>query len=196
METKDFQHRWKKLNKFVETLNEKIVYLLDHHENDFLKAFKIQMYKLQEELTILKMNMDERILREKRNKKILVLQKHLEYFRCQAVRLERERIGYISEIGSLRKELDAVQKDKKYFESFVIEARQENEQLKEKIRNMEFNHDKQILELAQNNKDKIGKYVEDLNKIQVASRRHPKRKAEVPKPVKIVNRNYSKDRKK
>lgn len=196
MEHREFQENWKRLNKFVEVINEKVHQLIDHHENDFLKAFKHQMYKLQEELTILKMNMDERILREKRNKKILVLKKHLEYFRCQAVRLEKERIGYIDEIGKLRKELDAVKRDKKYFESFVIQARQENEKLKDHVRNLEVNHSKHLIDIAENNKTKIHQYVEDLKKIEIAPRHNPKRKPEVPKPLKVVNRAYSQNRKK
>lgn len=139
--------------------------------------------------------MDERILKEKRNKKILVLRKHLEYFRCQAVRLEKERLGYISEIDRLRKELDAVQRDKKYFESFVIEARQENEKLKDSMRNMEFNHNQQIVKLAENGKEKIHQYMDELQRIEIAPRHNPKVKPELPQPVKVVNRSYSKGRK-
>lgn len=67
--------------------------------------------------------MDDKIQEEKRNKKILILQQHLNYFRCQATRLEAERNGFIEKISVLEKELKGAQRDRKYFECFLREER-------------------------------------------------------------------------
>lgn len=114
---------WQTLTNRLTNINKNISQLLTAHEEQFLAAFTHQMHKLQEELTILKINMDERILQEKRNKKILVLQQHLNYFRAQATRLEAERNSFLQKISTLEKELEGARRDRKYFESFLREER-------------------------------------------------------------------------
>jgi predicted nucleic acid-binding Zn-ribbon protein len=139
--------------------------------------------------------MDDKILKEKKNKKILVLQKHLQYFRCQAVRLEKERRGFVKEIENLKKELDAVKRDKKYFESFVIQSRQENENLVWQICDLENNHREQIEKFAEKRKDDIYRFAKELEDVKVAKKRKLPRKEKLVKPIRIVNRAYGKERK-
>ena len=81
--------------------------------------------------------MDENILRFKNDKKIKSLEKQVDYFRSQALRLKTERDGssssseFVAKIASLKEKLDCAVQDKKYFEAFVIEARKENKELKD-----------------------------------------------------------------
>lgn len=81
--------------------------------------------------------MDENVLRFKNDKKIKSLEKQVDYFRSQALRLKTERDGtpdspeFLAKIASLKEKLDCAQQDKKYFEAFVIEARKENKELKD-----------------------------------------------------------------
>lgn len=119
----EYMGHWNTLTVRLADINTAISTLLTAHEEQFLAAFTHQMHKLQEELTILKINMDEKILQEKRNKKILVLQQHLNYFRAQATRLEAERNTFLEKIDTLEKELDGARRDRKYFESFLREER-------------------------------------------------------------------------
>ena len=123
----EYMVHWKALTDKLTDVNTAISTLLTSHEEQFLAAFTHQMHKLQEELTILKINMDEKILQEKRNKRILVLQQHLNYFRAQATRLESERNKFIERISLLEKELDGAKRDRKYFESFLREERKATE---------------------------------------------------------------------
>jgi hypothetical protein len=83
--------------------------------------------------------MDENILRFKNDKKIKSLEKQIDYFRSQALRLKSEREGtpespeFVAKITSLKEKLDCAVQDKKYFEAFVIEARKENKELKDAL---------------------------------------------------------------
>ena len=65
--------------------------ILDEHELDFLRSFKLQMNTLEKEFAKMKKKIDQNYIQEKRHWKILRLEKQLEYFRCQALWLEEER---------------------------------------------------------------------------------------------------------
>lgn len=129
----DILQKWNHLNTTLDNLNANFDKVLDAHESDFLMAFKHQMFRLQEQLKTLKDNMDDKLLTYKRDKRILLLEQQLDYFRCQAVRLEKERIGFINENKRLKQRVSALSEDKKYFEVFVIQARQEVEELRKQI---------------------------------------------------------------
>lgn len=126
-EIPEYKLHWGKLTDRLANINTSISTLLTAHEEQFLAAFTHQMHKLQQELTIMKINMDEKILQEKRNKKLMVLQQHLNYFRAQATRLESERNTFIETIRTLEKELDSAKRDRKYFECFLREERKVSE---------------------------------------------------------------------
>jgi len=126
-EMPEYKQHWSKLTERLANINTSISTLLTAHEEQFLAAFTHQMHKLQQELTIMKINMDEKILQEKRNKKLMMLQQHLNYFRAQSTRLESERNGFIETIKTLEKELDSAKRDRKYFECFLREERKISE---------------------------------------------------------------------
>lgn len=89
--------------------------------------------------------MDENILRLKHDKKLISLEKQVEYFRSQALRLKSEREGrlysteFVLKITLLAERLDCAEQDKNFFEAFVIEARKENKELKEQLATAEKN---------------------------------------------------------
>lgn len=141
--------KWEELNSIVDNTNQKFDKILTLHENDFLKAFKLQMFRLSEQLETLKAKVDDKLLAQKRDKKIMTLQQQLDYFRNQAVWMEKEREGYIVEIKKLKQKVDALKDDKLYFESFVINARKENNSLQERIRMLEEHGNKQIVKIVE-----------------------------------------------
>ena len=103
--------------------------------------------------------MDDKLLSYKRDNRIIILQGQLDYFRGQAVRLEKERENYITENKKLKQRLNALRDDKLYFETFVIETRQENADLKRVIKEMEEKGNRNIMEFVEKhhkeNKDYI-----------------------------------------
>lgn len=92
--------------------------------------------------------MDESLIKYQHDKKLKALEKQVEYFRSQALRLKSEREGtlrlpeFVQQIDTLKEKLDACQLEKKYFETFMIESRKENKDLKDQIQK----GDKQIIE--------------------------------------------------
>lgn len=84
--------------------------------------------------------MDQTLLKLQQDKKLKALEKQVEYFRSQALRLKSEREGktiltqeFVQKIAILKEKLDACQLEKKYFETFMIESRKDNKELKERV---------------------------------------------------------------
>ena len=75
------------LKQQVNRLDSHIDSVLQKHEQDFLNAFKCQMFNLYSQLTDLKKKNDENELKLKRDEQINKLQNSLEWFREEAVNL-------------------------------------------------------------------------------------------------------------
>lgn len=75
------------LKSQISTLDSHIDNVLQRHEQDFLNAFKCQMYNLYSQLKELKKKTDENELKLKRDEQINRLQKSMEWFREEAVKL-------------------------------------------------------------------------------------------------------------
>ena len=75
------------LKQQVNRLDSHIDSVLQKHEQDFLNAFKCQMFNLYSQLTDLKKKNDENELKLKRDEQINKLQNSLEWFREEAVKL-------------------------------------------------------------------------------------------------------------
>lgn len=76
-----------------QNLEAKVSEMLEFHETDFLRAFKHQMNIVSEELKMLREKMDENLLKLAHDKKLKSLEKQVDYFRSQALRLKHEREG-------------------------------------------------------------------------------------------------------
>lgn len=105
---------------------------------------------------MLKEKMNENVLKLQHDSKLKSLEKQVEYFRSQALRLKNEREGilnnitieFVKTIDLLKDRLDCVTQEKKFFEAFVIEARKENRGLKDHIAKNEREIMEKIKELA------------------------------------------------
>lgn len=67
--------------------------MLEFHETDFLRAFRLQIGKITIELDMMRNKMDETLIKYQHDKKLKALEKQVEYFRSQALRLKSEREG-------------------------------------------------------------------------------------------------------
>ena len=86
-------------------LDSKIGNVLKQHENDFLFAYKDQMYNVQKELKMLKrkviiiftvdqkfnneIKIDEETLKKRSDERMNILEEEREWFRCEAIRLDK-----------------------------------------------------------------------------------------------------------
>lgn len=85
-----------------------------------------------------------------KDEKIVYFMQERDYFRAQALRLDNDKNGYIRQINDLKMKLMTLKDDKKYFETFVIEARKENKELKEEIRQGQDQKEKELIQFAKN----------------------------------------------
>lgn len=124
--------------------------MLVFHELDFLRAYKDQMFVLKKELKHLKDQLEEENQKRLLDDKVRFFQQERDYFRAQALRLENEKNSYIKDINNLKMKLLTIKDDKKYFETFVIEARKENKDLKDEIRQVHEQYEKNLIQHAKN----------------------------------------------
>ena len=152
----------------LEGIEEKLNNMQEFHETDFLRAYKDQMFVLKKELKHLKDKLGEETLKRQRDEKVQFYMQERDYFRAQALRLESEKNGYIKDINNLKMKLLTIKDDKKYFETFVIEARKENKDLKDEIRQVHEQYEKQLVQHAKNdyyNKFTLGKKVKPTKEV-------------------------------
>lgn len=152
----------------LEGIEEKLNNMQEFQETDFLRAYKDQMFVLKKELKHLKGKLDEENLKRLRDEKVQFYMQERDYFRAQALRLENEKNGYIKDINNLKMKLLTIKDDKKYFETFVIEARKENKDLKDEIRQVHESYEKQQVEHARNDyysKQRLGKKVKAAKEV-------------------------------
>jgi hypothetical protein len=140
----------KQIEDQIGSLDTKLNDILTFHELDFLRAYKDQMFVLKKELKHLRDKLDEEELKRLRDEKIVFFRQERDYFRAQALRLENEKNQYIRDINNLKMKLLTVKDDKKYFETFVIEARKENKDLKDEIRRLYEQKDVELIQHAKN----------------------------------------------
>jgi hypothetical protein len=102
--------RVKKLDTIIETV-------LQKHEQDFLNAFKIQMFNLHSQLKELKKKTDENEIRLKRDEKIKKMQESLEWFREEAVKLGESTQLYKKEAEKWKAKAESLESDRVFLEN-------------------------------------------------------------------------------
>ena len=78
---------YKELQEAVSQIDSHFVKALDSHEQDFLKAYKIQMSKVEKELRFLKNKQIEQATKLMKDEDIINLQTSIAYFKTQALNL-------------------------------------------------------------------------------------------------------------
>jgi len=127
--TKDFsssdkiQEYYEALKTNVSTLDSYIDTVLQRHEQDFLNAFKCQMYNLYNQLKELKKKTDENELKLRRDEQINKLQASLEWFREEAVKLGESTQYYKKEADKWKAKAESMEDDRKFLETQLKNAK-------------------------------------------------------------------------
>ncbi|OMJ67353.1 hypothetical protein SteCoe_35499 [Stentor coeruleus] len=108
--SKILKQQIKKLDTHIDTV-------LQKHEQDFLNAFKCQMFNLHSQLKELKKKNDENELRLKRDDQIIKLQKALDWFRDEAVKLGESTQHYKKESEKWKAKAESLEDDRKFLEN-------------------------------------------------------------------------------
>lgn len=108
---------YKSLRVHVDKLDMHIDSVLQRHEQDFLNAFKCQMFSLYGQLKELKKKNDENEIRLKRDEQINKLQKSLEWFREEAIKLGESTQLFKKEADKWKAKAESLQDDRNFLEN-------------------------------------------------------------------------------
>lgn len=127
-----------KIYEYYHQLKGQIVKLDDHidnvlqkHESDFLSAFKCQTYQLYLQLKELKKKTDESELKLKQEENVVRLEKSLEWFRAEALRLGENAQQYKKEADKWKARAESLEEDRKFLEEQLKNAKRKIKKLSE-----------------------------------------------------------------
>jgi myosin heavy subunit len=118
------------LQKLADTLDEKVEDMLNEHEKDFFLAYKNHMYTVQKEFQALKQKADEEETKTRRDAKIHSLEKELDWFMNEALRLDELCKKYKRELDKWKAKAEALDDDRQFLESQIKTAKRHNTQLR------------------------------------------------------------------
>jgi len=104
--------------------------VLEKHERDFLKAYRVQMLKVQDELAQLRQRANEKELQSKQEKKITALEKEIAKFRndCAAIlKYNSMQKQLISDYALRKREL---REDEEHLETEITQCKVDKIRLK------------------------------------------------------------------
>ena len=120
----------RKIDEQITDLDQKLDHVLEKHEKDFLKAYRVQMLKVQDELSQLRARANEKELQSKQEKKISALEQEIAKYRndCEAIMkycsMQKQLIG---DYTLRRREL---REDEVYMETEVTQSKVDRIKLK------------------------------------------------------------------
>ena len=137
LDTNDkIQEYYSQLKDQVARLDMHIDNVLQKHENDFLSAFKCQMFTLYTQLKELKKKSDENEMKLKRDEQLNKLQSSLDWFREEALQLGEKTHLYKKEAEKWKAQAETVEDDRRFLEEQLKSAKKRIKDLEESKKNI------------------------------------------------------------
>ncbi|CAD8175105.1 unnamed protein product [Paramecium pentaurelia] len=127
---KEIERDYNKLQDIIDNIQGKVDKIIKSQEDDFMIAYKEQMAEIQKELKAMKRKIDEEALRQKADEKKRILEEERDYFREEALRLDKLCQEQSRTLEEIKFKLKITQEEKQYYEGFVIDSKKENKALK------------------------------------------------------------------
>lgn len=118
------------LQSLANDLFDKVEDKLNGNENAFFVAYKSFMYTVQKEFKELKQKADEEETKTRRDAKIQSLEKELDWFMQEALRLEELCKKYKKELDKWKGKAEALEDDRQFLENQIKNAKRNNKTLR------------------------------------------------------------------
>mmetsp|Transcript_45132 Transcript_45132/g.107342 ORF Transcript_45132/g.107342 Transcript_45132/m.107342 type:complete len:445 (+) Transcript_45132:99-1433(+) len=120
----------KDIENLALTLDQRMGALLREHEKDFFLAYKTHMYNVQKEIRALKVKADLEEAKTKEDSKIKELERELDWFMTEALRLDELCKGYKKEVDKWKSKAEALDEDRRFLEDQIKGAKRQNKILR------------------------------------------------------------------
>lgn len=118
------------LQALADDLDEKVEGKLNANENAFFLAYKSFMYTVQKDFKELKQKADEEETKTRRDARIQSLEKELDWFMNEALRLDELCKKYKTELDKWKGKADALEDDRSFLENQIKGAKRNNKALR------------------------------------------------------------------
>jgi hypothetical protein len=118
------------LQALADDLDEKVEGKLNNNEWAFFLAYKSHMYTVQKEFNELRQKADEEETKTRRDAKISSLEKELDWFMNEALRLDELCKKYKKELDKWKGKADALEDDRQFLQNQIMTAKKNNKNLR------------------------------------------------------------------
>mmetsp|Transcript_105803 Transcript_105803/g.183938 ORF Transcript_105803/g.183938 Transcript_105803/m.183938 type:complete len:350 (-) Transcript_105803:68-1117(-) len=118
------------LQALADELDEKVEAKLNANENAFFLAYKSHMYTVRREFNDLRQKADEEETKTRRDAKIQSLEKELDWFMNEALRLDELCKKYKKELDKWKGKAECLEDDRQFLENLIKTAKKNNKQLR------------------------------------------------------------------
>lgn len=118
------------LQALADDLDEKVEGKLNNNENAFFLAYKSHMYTVQKEFNELRQKADEEETKTRRDAKISSLEKELDWFMNEALRLDELCKKYKKELDKWKGKAEALEDDRQFLQNQIMTAKKNNKSLR------------------------------------------------------------------
>merc|ERR1719160_1606234 len=118
------------LQVLADELDNKVEGKLNNNENAFFLAYKSHMYTVQKEFNELRQKADEEETKTRRDAKISSLEKELDWFMNEALRLDELCKKYKKDLDKWKGKAEALEDDRQFLQNQIMAAKKNNKNLR------------------------------------------------------------------